>query len=131
RRWGLVLGILSAVGQDVVRVELTVDGLLIELADCRFAAQLPTGAVVDAVATLYRTLLSYHDNRSRLWVAWEQDRMAGVGKRRPLQGVMLGGKRPSGSLAVDPHQFLVHDFLASNVVADEVDQLPRGARENL
>ena len=56
--------------------------------------------------------------------------MAGRFERRALQSGVAGGEGAGCAFAVDPGEFVVHDFLPRDVVADEIDQRAGRAGED-
>lgn len=59
-----------------------IDGFLIEGTDSVFSPHLPSSAVVDGVARFFSSWESGHDERAVARVAWEEDRVSGIGERR-------------------------------------------------
>ncbi len=115
-------GVFAAVGEDVGGVEIGIDGFLVEGAGGVFAAHGAASAVVDGPCGAFGAALCDHDDGAIAWVSGEEDGVSGLGEGCVGEGEVAGWDGAGGAFAVDPCFGAVDDFLAGDVVGDEVDE---------
>ncbi len=88
-------------------------------------------AVVDAVAAQLSTRVGHHHRRTGLRIAGQQNRVARLGERRSFSAWCPPGNARVAPLRCTQAGVVIDNFLARNVVADEIHQLPRRSRDDL
>lgn len=120
---GFVDGIFSSVEEDVVLVEFFVDHCLVERAGSGLSSETTTGSVVDGETAFFSSGESGHDDGAIARVSGQEDGVSGIVEWGFFEGVVTGREGAGCSFSVNPLRDVIDDFLAGDVVADEVDEL--------
>lgn len=127
---GFIERVLAAVAEDIGGMELGVDVFLVEGSFGVAASHASACAVVDGPGGLFGTAACDHDDGAVARVAGEEDGVAGIGEGGMGEGEVACGDGAGGAFAVDPGLLALDEFLAGDVVGDEVDELALAAWED-